>query len=505
MIVIRQFIAIILCICLVPLTVLITTGSVFIEKVDESTFWKTHLARTNIYSVWHHDDALRASFQESLARELPVFDNATKDLVSEATARAVGVSIGDPDWIEATSNHIIDELVPYLFGENDSLIIQPEFVTRISPALSSFKESAGTDEFFSNLTEVIVSKQGSTTLDLMIGDISFHVIITENEIKSILQGEETKQWYLLTMDTLVSDLKEYLTDETDAFEFAIRPHLELLIKIHTANITGIINLKIEQVFSLLPECSLQQIVTAALTNGTPEAVGYALLTASSPCVPPSITYEQAKAILGIDLEKEVSDRMLDLIPLDLSVREQADLHGVLAQIKHAVHTPPRIDATGIYIPELDSAEPTVSQWENFKTVNEIRQRYLPYLKALQFKWIHGCSLVFAIVIAMIAARGWAGRIKWAAIFLLLSGTILLALVGGLQVLAALTADQGMLPDGMSEYISIASAVSDLIRSVMRSVSGAIFPYGLGMCLGGLVLFGIGGILGKRKPRKLSSL
>ena len=307
------------------------------------------------------------------------------------------------------------------------------------------------------------------------------------------------------MDTLVSDLKAYLEDETVAFEFAIRPQLELLVQIHSARVTGIIDMKIEQVFSLLPQCSLQEIVTAALTNGTPEAVGYALITSSSPCVPPSITYEQAKDILGIDLEKEVPARMLDLIPQDLSMQGQEGLQDALEQVKYVIHTPPRIDTTGIYIPELDSTEPRVSQWTSFNTANETRRRYLPYLGALQSRWIHGGSLIFAIVVAIIAARGWSGRAKWVAIFSLLSGSLLVALAGSLQALAALTADQSMSYGMSQEFPSIVSATSDLIRSVMRSLSGAIFPYGLGMCLVGLALFGIGSILGKGKPGKPSSL
>ena len=504
MIMIRRFIAIILCICLVPLSVLITTCSVSIRAFDDPIFWKNHLDRANIYSLWQRDQSLRTSLQESIARELPISDNEAKDLVSEATAKAVVASIGDPDWIEDTITHIVDELVPYLFGKSDSLTIQPEFVTRISPALSSFNESLRNEESFSSLTAAVASNQGSATLDLSIGDNSFPITITEDEIISLLQSEETKQWYFLTMDTLVSDLKAYLEDETDAFEFVIRPQLELLVQIHSPRVTAIIDMKIEQLFSLLPQCSLQAIVTAALTNETPEAVGYALITSSSPCIPPGITYEQAKEILGIDLEKEVSARMLNLIPQDLSMQGLEDLYGALEQIKYVIHTPPRIDATGIYIPELDSAEPSVSQWTSFNTANEARRRYLPYLGALQSRWIPGGSLVFAIVIAIIATRTWSGRAKWVAIFSVLSGSLLLALAGSLQALAALTADQSMAYELSQEYPSIASATSDLIRSVMRSISGTIFPYGLGMCLSGLALFGIGSIWGTRKPGKSSS-
>ena len=108
-------------------------------------------------------------------------------------------------------------------------------------------------------------------------------------------------------------------------------------------------------------------------------------------------------------------------------------------------------------------------------------------------------------LAIIAARGWSGRAKWVAIFSLLSGSLLVALAGSLQALAALTADQSMSYGMSQEFPSIVSATSDLIRSVMRSLSGAIFPYGLGMCLVGLALFGIGSILGKGKPGKPSSL
>jgi len=123
--IIRRFIAIILCICLVPLSVLITTTSVSIRAFDDPIFWKNHLDRANIYSLWQRDEALRTSLQESIARELPLSDNTAKDLVSEATAKAVVASIGDPGWIEDTISHIIDELVV-----NNSTGVRNENISR---------------------------------------------------------------------------------------------------------------------------------------------------------------------------------------------------------------------------------------------------------------------------------------------------------------------------------------------------------------------------------------
>jgi len=502
MIIVRRFIAVILCITLVPLSAAITASSVSIGEFADPLFWKNHLNDTGAYTIVIDNEALHTSLTEYFASELPLDDSTVQKFLAEAATEALLASAGDPIWIESTTTHILDEALPYLGGESDSLTIQPEFSTRVSLALASLKQSATSDKFFEYITGTDVwSELDPITLDLTFADISVPIIITQDEVLTILQSAESKQWYTLAISTFISDLQAYLEDETATFSFSLHNQIEDLTIIHTPQVAEIIDAKIEQVFSLVPQCSLSQIVTATLAHTTPDAVGYALITSSYPCVPPGITYTAAKELLDIDLEKEVSARMSDLISGDLWTEEQAEFLDAIGIVKCAINNPPRIDGNVVTTPDLNIYEPCALQATTFSEFTKIRSSYLPYVRVLQSPWIHGISIVLAIVTAGIGSRRWIGRIRWAATFSMISGSMLLAIAGSLSVLSMVTGAEN-LPEGILEdQQSLLIATADLLNSVMHSLSIAIFRYGSVICLGGFVFFVIGTILQKGNSKR----
>ena len=505
MVIVRRFIAVILCITLVPVNAAITTSSVATGEFSDPIFWKNHLNDVNIYNLFHNNPTIQTSLSKSVASDLPITDSTMREFLADAGVKALLGSAGDPIWLENITTQILDEAIPYLGGESESLAIQPELVTRVSPALASLTESTTNAEFFTYIisTEVL-GDLGPITLDLEAGDISLPISISNKEILAIVESEETKQWYILTVTTFFDDMESYLEGETDIFSFSLHNQLENLAAIHSPQVTRIIDTKIEQVFSLLPQCSLAQIVTATLTHVTPEAVGYALITSSSRCVPPGVTYSMAKEILDVDLEKEVSDRISEAISEDLLAKEQEDFKDILGSIKCVIHNPPRIDAIAIITTDPDTYDPCISEISSLDEFNKIRTGYLPYIRALQSPWIHGVLILFALLTASIGARTWTGKIRWAGIFSLLTGSLLLAFAVGLQAFAMLIGAESLPTEITEEYPSVSLVTIDLVRNVVRSLSIAILGYSSIVCIGGITLFVIGTILQRRVSRVPSS-
>mgnify|MGYP001367106096 CR=1 FL=1 len=148
MVIVRRFIAVILCITLVPVSAAITTSSVATGEVGDPVFWKNHLSDVNIYNLFHNNPTIQTSLSKSIASELPVTDSIMREFLADAGVKALLGSAGDPIWLENITTQILDEAIPYLAGQSESLAIQPELVTRVSPALESLTESTTSAEFF---------------------------------------------------------------------------------------------------------------------------------------------------------------------------------------------------------------------------------------------------------------------------------------------------------------------------------------------------------------------
>ena len=501
----RQFIAVILCIAFVPISAAIGASTVLVGELDDAAFWKHHLNESGVYSVLQNDQALQAAAIEALTSEEPSSDMDV--FLEEALVKALLASFSDPEWIEGTTTDIIDEAIPYLFGKRDSLTIQPELVTRVAPALTSLEKSLTSDTFYDIIVTEAWKGLEEDLADLAFPDIPIQISIFEKEFLSVLHNNATKQWYIQTVDVLIDDLEAYLEDQTTTPPSPIDAPFEALVVVLSPQIATVIDTKVERIFSLLSPCSLQQIVDATATNATLDEVGIALITSSSPCVPPGITYPMAKELLNIDLENQVSDLMSemisDLIDDDMRTNAHGEILDILGPVKCAIHNPPMTDATAITIPDTDTHNPCESKVE-LHDIHETRIFYLPALRLLHSPWAHVIPVLLAVIVAIIASPQWVGKLRWLSVFAILSGASVLSIGGGLWGIGTQLAVENIPAAISQDYPTILLVSTNFLQSTTHELSTDLIRYGSVIGLGGIALFLIGIVARHRTLRNSSS-
>ncbi|MBG94752.1 MAG: hypothetical protein CL793_05815 [Chloroflexi bacterium] len=489
--ILRRFIAIILLLTLIPVSSSLAVSSLIVSEVSDPIFWKNHLHDSGLYSILHTDQVLQDAVIESLISEEPSSD--IEAFMEEAIARALLTNFSNPEWIEGTTVAVVDEAIPYLSGKSDSLTIQPELTSRIAPVLNSLEESLISDEFYDILLIEAWKALETDLSNLSISGIPLQISITEKAFIAILQSNETREWYIQTATILLDDMEAYLEDQTTVPPSPFDAPFEALVIILSPQIATVIDTQVERIFSFLPSCSLQEIVDATATNPSLEEVGIALITSTSPCVPPGITYPMAKELLNVDLEQHVSDLMSemlsDVIQQDIRTDAEAEILDILGPIKCAIHNPPIVEATAITIPNTDTHSPCTSKMElePLQQLAKTRNAYLPAITVLQSPFALPISLLLALIPAVIGSPSLRGKLKWLSGFAILYGTIILAAGGALWTLGSVV-EENIATEIPQEYPTLSLVISDFLGTVSHSLSGELLPYGSLIGISGIGVF-----------------
>jgi len=194
------------------------------------------------------------------------------------------------DWLIEQFDGAVDEIVPYLTGDEEHFAIRLELKSRVDAAVDVAKQLLARPEtydyLFDEVVAPVVTEQLGSTIRLPYG-----ITVTQDEVVDAVREVLPQAWLERRLGEIMDEAALYLKGDSDTFEVVV-PLADR--KAAALEVVGeLADRKAEEVMASLPACSLaeaQDIVQ------NPPPFGQL-----PPCRPTGITYQQLKGLLGIDL------------------------------------------------------------------------------------------------------------------------------------------------------------------------------------------------------------
>ncbi len=381
-----------------------------------------------------------------------------RDLAGELTENTFGIEftaadaedaarrVIPPDWIEEQIFQAVDELVPYVAGEESTFNVRIDVRDRIPIAGEVLKEKLTADD---STIELVFDRVVDPLIHAAVSDInvlSFRVEITEEEIDEAIEAVAPPSWVRDQANRIIDEFVEYLSGRDNRLDYvvdltgpkeaavevitdlALRKLNEQLAVIRTC--TGIADATAaggDVTSGLLPRCipgGADELITAIMTPTIEAGVSDLILGS----VPDRITYTDAefRAQLGAgnvntldDLRSTIAngvsysseDFLLDFIG-NSDFDEAEDRREIVRIIRSGI----RFDETDF----RDLANGRVND------VDEVRDWIG---RSFSFWWlIFTPALLLLLVVTLVGGRSWPGRFKWFGVTLLVVSLLSLVVV-----------------------------------------------------------------------------
>ena len=221
-------------------------------------------------------------------------------------------------WLRARIDEVLDEVVPYATGKNSdfTIVIPLQDRTEVELAVLEgwLQEGLEGDTYQYLLEEQFApiiqsSLGGSVTLPLGVG-------LTEQEVVDAVAQVLPAEWVGERVSDAFDALGPYVTGETDSFTVVIpiQDRMQAAVDLLVATTDA----KYQAIYDSLPVCTPLQLLTLDLS-----------LTAPLECVPPGISYDDLKGLLGLDVVAQLSESIVSQLPSTTTFTEQ-DLQAALS-------------------------------------------------------------------------------------------------------------------------------------------------------------------------------
>jgi hypothetical protein len=216
MIWIRRLIAIGLGVLMIPLLIVTLLTLRVNDTFLEEQFYKDQLVEADIYNFLY-TDALTLAIDQQLeeAGGLPL----GIDLTTEEIVAAVQATL-PPDWIQHEVELAIDDAVPYLTGETDSVSLSVDLNDRTDVALLVISELISSIDLHAALFDEAVPEGVKTNFGSEI-DLVLGVTLTSDEVAGSLARVITPELLDSLQAQAITTMGPYLIGQTDTFTFTI--------------------------------------------------------------------------------------------------------------------------------------------------------------------------------------------------------------------------------------------------------------------------------------------
>ena len=183
--------------------------------------------------------------------------------VSEDRLLVAIKAVATKQWVSKQADNALDEIIPYLVGEEDYFSFLVLFDDRIKIASSEFKSILRETDYYN----LVYSELVSPVVKSAIGDITVlphEVELSESEINDILKTVAPPEWVEEQAEYAIDELVAYLVGDKETLNFSIdiSENKELAVD----SFIAIAIEKFDEKLELLPDCSEQDLVTL-LTSG----------------------------------------------------------------------------------------------------------------------------------------------------------------------------------------------------------------------------------------------
>ena len=253
------------------------------------------------------DSMLAPAISDAIDGELPLGLEVSGDQIVTAVRRVLPAA-----WVNPQIESAVEEVTPYLIGNEDSFEIIVPLDGRMELALQEIKillsDADAYEKLYKNLVEPLVTKGVGDAVALPYG-----VTFTRDEIASAMREVAPPTWVQEQAERIIDDSTPYLTGQSDTFyteiSLADNKRKALVVVQNTAT------LKLEGLIDALPRCSLSQTLQELIAGG---------LNGTLDCVPPQTPTREIADFFGGEVARAIEPNIIDAIPDTINFTE-ADL------------------------------------------------------------------------------------------------------------------------------------------------------------------------------------
>ena len=358
-------------------------------------------------------------------------------------------------WLKERIAEVIDEVTPYLTGESDTFAIKIPLQQRAQDGLTVVESwlllslDGGAYEYLLNdqIVPVVQVSLGSAV------ELPFGVTLTDEEIVAALADVLPAEWLGARVTEAIAEVGPYLTAETDSFTLVI--DLEDRATAASEELVDLAEVKFQEVFDALPECTLAQLFGLELT-----------LDETPVCVPGGMSYGEIKEFAGLDVLDQLVASVVDPLPKTIGINEEVlfDLLGDEVpygpeDIRTLLRDGYTFDDQDLRKLIADQARSPEQAADNLQLLDDIRaylrdgfsfdetqveERLLDAnVSVADFDDIRGyiglgrdllfvlviLLVVIAFIIGSLGGRHWGSRLLWAGVPVLIAGTFMAVALG----------------------------------------------------------------------------
>ena len=221
----------------------------------------------------------------------------TEDRIAEALATVV-----PEEWAASQTGEAIDSMVPYLTGDSDHFTITITLRDRVDGAADAFVELFSGQETYDYLLDEMIAPTVAASVGTIV-NLPFGVSLTQEEVSSAVKDVLPQPWVQARLEEAIDGFAAYVKGETDSIEVIVdlAERKEIALQV----LTELADTKLSELFYSMPTCTMTEFLLA-VRNLPPGSL--------PACRPTSITYEQFKSAIGIDIASTIDQMIGGQIP-----------------------------------------------------------------------------------------------------------------------------------------------------------------------------------------------
>ena len=359
--------------------------------------------------------------------------------VSEERLLIAIKAVATKQWVSKQADNALDEIIPYLVGEEDNFSFLVLFDDRIKIASSEFKSILRETDYYN----LVYSELISPVIKSAIGEITVlphQVELSESEINDILKTVAPPEWVKEQAEYAIDELVEYLVGDKETLNFSIdiSENKELAVD----SLVAMAIEKFDKKLELLPDCSEQDLMTLLTSSNLNTLTCYPSESGMRSRIK-NLTDQYRTDVLN-SIRPRIIDSIPDEIELNENILEKQSIAGgtvseALIEIRELI-----VDGWEFTDEDLETMLINLGgekSWEQFQQVRTIisnginysnydleedliesgndqsietiglSRKYLGIAQNLKF-FVYAPSILLAIVIGLIGANTWSGRLAW---------------------------------------------------------------------------------------------
>jgi len=359
--------------------------------------------------------------------------------VSEERLLIAIKAVATKQWVSKQADNALDEIIPYLVGEEDNFSFLVLFDDRIKIASSEFKSILSETDYYN----LVYSELVSPVIKSAIGEITVlphEVELSESEINDILKTVAPPEWVEEQAEYAIDELVEYLVGDKETLNFSIdiSENKELAVD----SLVAMAIEKFDEKLELLPDCSEQDLMTLLTSSNLNTLTCYPSESGMRSRIK-DLTDQYRTDILN-SIRPRIIDSIPDEIELNENILEKQSIAGgavseTLIEIRELI-----VDGWEFTDEDLETMLINLGgekSWEQFQQIRNIisnginysnydleedliesgndqsietiglSRKYLGIAQNLKF-FVYAPSILLAIIIGLIGANTWSARLTW---------------------------------------------------------------------------------------------